>query len=286
MRVRFGPAGKPISYKGPTEGIPRYLRVEEGLDAFEYQAVRGVRIREEIACRLKEEAMRYDVLLSLHAPYAINLCSSKKQVIEASKHRLVESVKAASWMGARIVVFHPGYYGNLSPNEAVRLCIEALDDIIEEIKSLGIKNVYLGPETMGKLSQVGDLKEVLLMCQEVDMCRPVIDWAHIYARAKGALQSEDDFKRILDLIEESLGHEYLKGLHCHYTKVEFGNKGERKHRILNEVGFGPDFMIIAKIVVKYGYPMTFISESPLLDKDAIEMKNILYRIRSSLEHRS
>ncbi len=286
MRVRFGPAGRPLNYKGPTEGIPRYLRVEEGLDAFEYQAVRGVRIREEAARKLGDEARRYDVALTLHAPYAINLCSSKQATVEASIKRLVESSVAASWMGARLVVFHPGYYGNLSPNEALSRCISALKRVAEELDTLNIKEVLLGPETMGKLSQVGSLEEVVAMCQAVTICRPVIDWAHLYARSQGGLKTKEEFRKVLEYIELNLGSEYIENLHCHYTKVEFGKRGERKHRTLEEEGYGPDFELLAEVIVEGGFSLTIISESPLLDKDAIKMKAILYRIKSSLERSS
>ena len=69
---RFGPAGKPPSFKGPTPETPRFLR-EESLDALEYQATRGVRIKQEEAEELGRVAKECDVALSIHAPYFINL---------------------------------------------------------------------------------------------------------------------------------------------------------------------------------------------------------------------
>ena len=108
-RFRFGPAGKPISYRGDMIGVPEYL-YSIGLNALEYQAVRGVRIGEEKARRLGEESKKYNILLSMHAPYYINLGSPKESTVEASIRRLKESIQASYWMNAVIVVFHPGYY--------------------------------------------------------------------------------------------------------------------------------------------------------------------------------
>jgi len=278
MRTRFGPAGRPINYKGPTENIPEYLRTEEGLDAFEYQAVRGVKISKDKAQILGESAKKFDVLLSLHAPYAINLASSSESTRKASVERLIRSLEAAKWMGARIVVFHPGYYGKFSKEEALKLCIKMLKDARERADSLGFKEVFLGPETMGKLSQVGSLDEIITMCESVPKTLPVIDWAHIHARTKGGLKSKDDYLKVLSTIEDRLGSDVVKTLHCHFTKVEFSDKGERRHRRLDEEGFGPHFEQLATIIVENGYSFTIISESPVLDKDAIVMKRILEQI--------
>jgi len=278
MRTRFGPAGRPINYKGPTENIPEYLRTEEGLDAFEYQAVRGVKISKDKAQILGESAKKFDVLLSLHAPYAINLASSSESTRKASVERLIRSLEAAKWMGARIVVFHPGYYGKFSKEEALKLCIKMLKDARERADSLGFKEVFLGPETMGKLSQVGSLDEIITMCESVPKTLPVIDWAHIHARTKGGLKSKDDYLKVLNTIESRLGSDVVKTLHCHFTKVEFSDKGERRHRRLDEEGFGPYFEQLATVIVENGYSFTIISESPVLDKDAIVMKRILEQI--------
>ena len=278
MRTRFGPAGRPINYKGPTENIPEYLRTEEGLDAFEYQAVRGVKISKDKAQILGENAKKFDVLLSLHAPYAINLASSSESTRKASVERLIRSLEAAKWMGARIVVFHPGYYGKFSKEEALKLCIKMLKDARERADSLGFKEVFLGPETMGKLSQVGSLDEIITMCESVPKTLPVIDWAHIHARTKGGLKSKDDYLKVLSTIEDRLGSDVVKTLHCHFTKVEFSDKGERRHRRLDEGGFGPYFEQLATVIVENGYSFTIISESPVLDKDAIVMKRILEQI--------
>ncbi len=279
MRVRFGPAGAPINYKGKTEEIPRYLRVEEGLDAFEYQAVRSIRISQEKATKLGEIAREYDVQLSLHAPYAINLAALNEEKKKASISRLVRSMQTAYWMKAKIVVFHPGYYLKRSPEEALREVINCLKKIVEECESLGIKGVYLGPELTGKKSQVGSLSEIINICKAIDIARPVIDWAHLHAREGGCLNTKEDYLRVLDTIERELGSDIVKGLHCHFTRVEFTEKGERKHHTLDETDYGPDFEPLAEIIVENGYSFTIISETPLLDLDAIKMKQIYLRIK-------
>jgi deoxyribonuclease-4 len=278
-RPRFGPAGVPPGFKAlkaTLMDVPRLLR-EEGLDAFEYQAVRwGVKpqIRRDDAEKFGLKAKETDVLLSLHASYFINLCGDK-ETVEASKARLVACATAAQWMQAQTVVFHPGFYGKKTPKEAFANCLEALKDVVERLKSLGIGNVKLGPETMGKLTQLGSLEEVLALCEKVEQTQPVIDWAHLHAREKGLFKTVENFRRVVETIEKRLGTETVKNMHCHFTKVEFTEKGEKCHHTLDEAEYGPDFALLAKVIAEFKLTPVIISESPVLDVDAIKMRNIL-----------
>ena len=280
-RPRFGPAGVPPSFrrlKAALEDVPKLLQ-KEGLDAFEYQAVRWggkPQIKREVAERLGSEAEKHDVWLSLHGSYFINFCG-EKNVIEASKQRLIACATAAEWMNAHIVVFHPGFYGKKEPKEVFRNCLEALKDVVENMKTLGIKKVKIGPETMGKQSQFGSLEEVLKLCEEVEQTQPVIDWAHLHARDKGRFRTIEDFRKVVEEIENRLGTEAVKDMHCHFTKVEFTEKGEKRHHTLDEAEYGPDFTLLAKVIVEFKLRPVIISESPVLDVDAVKMRDILQR---------
>lgn len=137
---RFGPAGTPLAFealKRPVEDVPEYLH-NEGLDAFEYQAVRWEpkpQMQKENAERLGIEASEHDVRLSVHSSYFINFCGEASSV-EASKKRLISCMTAAKWMGAHEVVFHPGFYGK-SHEEDLQRCAKAMNEVIELMKSFG-----------------------------------------------------------------------------------------------------------------------------------------------------
>jgi len=278
-RPRFGPAGVPPVFramKAVLTDVPRLLR-EEGLDAFEYQAVRwGAKpqIKREDAEKLGLKAKDNDVWLSLHGSYFINFCG-EKDVIEASKQRLIACITAAEWMKAYVVVFHPGFYGKKPQKEAFTNCLEALKEVVETVRTLGIKNVKIGPETMGKHSQLGSLDEVLSLCEEVEQTQLVVDWGHLHARDRGRFKTVDDFRRVVEEIENRLGAEAVRDMHCHFTKVEFTDKGEKRHHIIDEMDFGPDFTMLAKIIAEFKLKPVIISESPILDLDAIKMRDIL-----------
>ena len=279
---RFGPAGVPPLFRvlgARLSDVPGLLR-EEGLDAFEYQAVRWgqkPQMKQEDAEKLGFEARENDVLLSLHGSYYVNLCG-KKEVVEASKRRLIACATAADWMGAYVVVFHMGFYGRVEKRYAFRNCVNALKDIIEAMSSLGIRKVKLGPETMGRIFQLGTLDEILTICEEVEQTQLVIDWGHLHARHRGLFRKIDDFRAVIEQVEKRLGTQVVRNMHCHFTKIEFTDKGERRHHILDEPKYGPDFRMLAEVIAEFNLRPVIICETPLLDVDAVKMRDTLREV--------
>jgi deoxyribonuclease-4 len=279
---RFGPAGVPPIFRilgAPSFDVPRLLREEE-LDAFEYQAVRWgqkPQMKQEDAERLGAEARKNDVLVSMHGSYYVNL-TGKKDVVEASKRRIVACATAAQWMGAYVVVFHMGFYGRFEKSYAFKNCVDALKDITAAMKSLGIRNVKLGPETMGRVYQVGTLGEILTICEEVEQTQLVIDWAHMHARRQGRFRKVEDFRTILEEVERRLGTEAARTMHCHFSKIEYTDKGERRHHVLDEARYGPDFEMLGEVIAEFKMRPVLICETPLLDVDAMKMRDTYRKI--------
>ncbi|MEM0366553.1 MAG: TIM barrel protein [Acidilobaceae archaeon] len=273
-KLRFGPAGIPLDYKGPIEGVPLFLK-SIGLNAFEYEAVRGVRISEDKARRLGSEASIYDIAMSLHAPYFVNLASPDPNIFEKSIDRIVESMKAAEWMGALVVVIHSGYYkGYRSRGEAIRRVIDGYRLVLERLPGW-VKKPMISPETMGKSSQVGSIEDTIEICRSIERCKPCIDWAHLYARSEGKhVLTVEDVVKTLELIERELGRKALDPVHTHFSKIKYGRGGEREHVVLSDKSHGPDWRIVCKAYIDHGYNAVVISESPILEKDAILMKKI------------
>jgi len=277
---RFGPAGVPQMFHqigAKLSDVPKLLRTED-LDAFEYAAVRWGQVpqmKQEDAERLGREARANDVQLSLHGSYFINLLG-EGEIAQASQRRLVACATAAEWMGAYVVVFHPGFYCNQGKAEALKKCVEALKEVAATLDTLGIRNVKLGPETMGRHSQFGTLEEVLALCQQVERTQLVIDWSHLHARTGGGLRTVEDFRAVVVKAEEVLGIEAVRDMHCHFSKIEYTYKsGERRHHVLDEPAFGPNFAMLAEVIAEFKLRPVIICETELQDVDARKMRDIL-----------
>ncbi|MEM7821460.1 MAG: TIM barrel protein [Candidatus Aenigmatarchaeota archaeon] len=272
MKIYLGSAGIPtVSKDRSTIGGIKCIS-ELGLSALEVQFVRRVAMSSEIAKEAGKLSKDLNIKLSVHAPYAINLCSEEMKKVEASKNRIIESAEKADLMNANIVVFHPGYYGKLSPERAIESVKQACSDMVEEMKSKDIE-VKLGLETTGKQAAFGTLDEIINICKEVKDCRPVIDFAHLNCRCAGCLRREEDYANIFKKLEKIK----IDCLHTHFTCAEFsvvgvGKGNERFHLELKENK--PPFEPLAKEILKRNIDITIISESPILEQDSLKMKKI------------
>lgn len=272
MEIRFGPAGNPLNFFKSDLGkdrlnAPVWCR-SIGLNANERQMTYGARMREEDAIQFGKLAKKHDVALSVHGPYYVVLTSDKLRVFKNSIAELIRTAHLAKLMGAKKVVFHPGF------GRDVRKVIEGL----KEVEAQKDKSVKILPETMGKISQLGSLNEVLTICENTES-EPCIDFGHLHARTLGSLKEKKDFRKVLDEIEDRLGKRVLKRLHCHFYPVEYTDKGEKVHRAVFEKDFHPKFPAFAELIKEYDMKPTLISESKnSQDIGALHMQDIMRRL--------
>jgi deoxyribonuclease-4 len=286
MGIRFGPAGNSLSfygqgYKSSVEA-PKWL-ADMGLSAYEYSCTKGVKIKEDTASRIGEEAYKYDIAMSIHAPYFINMASTDPRKRNNSIEYIMQSMQAARWMGAKRVVFHPGSCGKMDRRKALILAGETLKRTIREAGERGFGDIVLCPETLGKKNQLGSLEEVVEMCGMDDRLMPAIDFGHINAYTGGGLKTSEDFAGVLDTIEQALGYEYIKNLHVHFSRIEFTKGGEKKHWTFADTQYGPEFEPFAGVLAKKRLQPVIICESRgTMAEDALEMKEIYEGVLKTL----
>ncbi len=277
-RIRFGPAGNSKSFYEQghkrSDEMPQWLN-GLGLDAYEYSFGRGVRLTESLAGSLGDEAYKFDVALSVHAPYYINLANPSEEARIKSRKYLFDSAQAASMMGATRIVFHTGSSAGQDRAEAMKIAMIELDLVLAGLQEQGLGNMILCPETMGRPTQLGTLDEIIAMCQLGSNVYPAIDFGHINALEQGSLKTPNDFRRIVDAIGAQLGPEKCDGFHAHFSHIQYGNKGEIKHLTFEEHEYGPEFAPLAQVLHEGDLHPVIICESrDVMAEDAKQMKAI------------
>lgn len=277
MPALFGPAGNSESfskkYKSSTDA-PQFIK-ELGIDAYEYQCGKGVRVSDKTASALCENAEKFGIKLSLHAPYFISLSSVEKEKRDNSINYILQSAEAAMKIGADRIVIHSGSCAKMTREEALELAKDTLIRAREEVVSKGLERIHFCPETMGKVNQLGNLEEVLELCALDDTFIPCIDFGHLNARTFGGIKGKTEYEEILDKIENKLGSDRLKVFHSHFSKIMFTDPGgEKKHLTFDDnQGFGPDYEPLMELVAKKNLSPTFICESAGTQaEDALTMK--------------
>lgn len=263
--MKFGPAGNDEAFHNAgyknSEDMPKYLN-EMGLDAYEYQCSRGVKISDEKAKKIKDAAEKYGITLSVHSPYYISLSTQEEAKKISTIKYITDSMAAAKKMGATRVVVHAGALLGLDREYAVESACNLLKRALDEADKLGLGDITICPETMGKINQLGDSKEIIKMCKVDDRLIPTIDFGHLYCRYIGALRTQEDFERELQMYIDELGYERMKHFHSHFSKMEYTeNGGEKCHVTFADEGFGPDYQVVIKAIKKLKLEPTIICES-------------------------
>lgn len=277
--IWFGPAGTADSFSAmgykKTVQIPEYLE-RLGLNAFEYQCGRGVRVNPDTAASLKKDCGERGIRLSLHAPYYISLSSLEEEKRRGSVRYILESARAARLLGADRVVVHTGSCARLSREEALELAKGTIREALAALEEEGLSDITLCPETMGKINQLGTLEEVLELCSIDERLLPCIDWGHLNARTLGKMTTGQDFEEAFRLFDDRLGRDRLRVFHSHFSRIEYTqNGGEKRHLTFEDQEYGPWFEPLAEQILKYGCSPVIICESAgTQSEDAAAMRDI------------
>lgn len=272
-KLLFGTAGIPISTPDHStlNGVKHVKAL--GLDAMELEFVHSINISREKAPEIRDAAKKEGVVLTCHAPYFINLNSLEKPKIHASINRILESARITHLCGGYSVCFHAGFYLNM---ESEKVYANIRDRIKEMRKTLDDEGVdlWLRPETTGKQSQFAGLKELLKISSEIQGVMPVVDFAHLHARTGGKENTTEEFRQTLLSVEKFLGKEGLKNMHIHLSGINYTEKGERNHLVLEESDM--NYKDLLKVWKEFKIAGVVICESPNIEDDAMLLKKTFY----------
>ncbi|NEZ45838.1 TIM barrel protein [Clostridium niameyense] len=269
-RLLFGISGLPrgngetkFTYKTGIE----YLN-NIGLDSMELPFVRSVNVTDKNKDSILNQKYLSNFYLSAHGSYFINLNADELEKQEKSIERIVKGAEGLKKVHGKSLVFHPGFYLKDSKEETFLT-------ILENLKKLPDLGIDYRLETTGKGTQFGSLEEIVSLCKQVKTCKPCIDFSHIHARYNGSLKKYEDFYKILDYIGKELGENALSDMHIHMSGIHYSPKGERNHLPFEESDF--NYKACLKAFKDFDIKGCIVCESPILEKDALLLKNYYYK---------
>lgn len=262
--IKFGPAGNDEEFYNSgfknSEQMPEFL-ASRGLTAYEYQCSRGVRVSDEKAAKLKAMAEKYNISLSVHSPYYISLSTQEEEKRISTIKYITDSMAAAKKMGATRVVVHAGSLLGLDREYAVESACQLLKRAYDEADKLGLGDIVICPETMGKINQLGNSKEIIKMCKMDERLIPTIDFGHLYCRHLGELNSVEAWENELQMYIDELGYDRMKHFHSHLSQMEYTENGGEKCHVTFGEGKGPDYTYILQALKNLKLEPTIICES-------------------------
>lgn len=282
IRPLFGPSGHSESYAAEgltsTADMPKWISAR-GLDIFEYSFGRGVRVSTATAAAIGEKCDEYGIEMSVHAPYFINFASPEPEKAQNSVNYILSSLKVLKAFGGERCVFHAGAQGQDSREAAFARTKDMFARTLELIaEEPDYADLIVCPETMGKQAQIGTVEEVVELCRLGENVYPCVDFGHINALYGGSLKSARDFEEVVKKLLDGLGEKKTKNMQVHFSKIQYGAKGEIRHLTFADDVYGPEFEPFAEIIVKYGLTPHILSESAGTQaEDSAAMRDIWLR---------
>lgn len=291
MAVRLGPAGVPLSCKGRTivEGMDDIISL--GMDAMEIQTVRMVAPNHfEQYWQAGALSYKAEFELNIHGPYYAEVLGNRMQ-LNRTLSKMEASLQAAKVLNARHITCHVGpYLGHSRGSEANEVVANVFAGVVDRIAEIWeedadhpvfpwlseMEPTKIGIETSGRQNLWGSIEEVLEVVNHVENTVPVINFAHIHSRGHGRLKTSEDYGELFDLVRETIG---TKEFYCHFSGVEhlMGNALHYTQIKKSDLNFEP----LAEFLVEEGdwLDVTIISDSPLLEHDAMYMSQLISKSR-------
>ena len=274
--IKFGPSGFCDDFledNKSTEDMPEWI-VKNGLDTYELSFTNGVRLSDETAKKFGKLFEEKNIEVSVHAPYFINFANPDPEMIEKSNKYIIDCLGKMKFLRAKKLIFHPGTQMKMERGVAFENTYNNIKNLIKILDEYGFEDYVLCPETMGKHGQIGTVEEIAKICALDERIIPTIDFGHVNSFTGGALKTEQDFEEIFLILKKFLGERY-KYVHIHFSKIEYGKKGEIKHLTFDDQVFGPNFEPLANVLKKHSIKANVICESRgKQTRDAVIMKNI------------
>ena len=272
-KLNFLTAGMPLATgKGSYPEAFGILK-DLNLDGMEMEFVHGVRITDKSKDFIKSNSE--NLVITAHGPFYINLNSKEEEKIDASVGRIIDTARVAEDVGAYSITYHAAFYMGKDKEivyNQVKNQTHRIVDILEKEKI----NVWIRPETTGKATQWGDFEEIIRLSKEFEQVLPCIDFSHIHARTGGKYNTYDEIAYVLERIGKELGVQALENFHGHLAGIEYTDKGERQHLILEESDM--NYQAVLKALKDFNVKGALVCESPNIEDDAQILKEYYYSL--------
>ncbi|MBD5357130.1 MAG: deoxyribonuclease IV [Bacteroides sp.] len=198
----------------------------------------------EIA-KFKEYCERFsftpDIILP-HDNFLINLASPDKEKLEKSRKSFLDEIRRCQQLGLTMLNFHPGSHLNeISEEEGLDRIAESINIILDN--SDGVTPVL--ENVAGQGSNLGyTFQQLAYIIDEVEDKSRIgvcIDTCHAYS-AGYDLVSADKYDETWKDFEETIGFQYLRGMHLNDDKRELASRIDR-HESIGKGTLGKEFFI-------------------------------------------
>ena len=230
--------GAHVSAAGGVEHVPKRAH-DIGAKAFalftkNQRRWEGPPLTEENVKGFKENCERYGFSMDHvmpHDSYLINLGHPEKAKLEKSRNAFLDELQRCEQLGIKLLNFHPGNHLNKhSPEE----CLSTISDSINWALGKTADVTAVIENTAGQGTAMGfrfeQLAKIIAGVNDKSRVGVCIDTCHAYA-AGYDFSTKEGFQQTFDTFSQTVGFEYLKGMHLNDSKKALGSRVDRHDNI-------------------------------------------------------
>lgn len=166
--------------------------------------------------------------LLAHAPYTLNMASSKESVRTFAREMFKDDLERMESLPSSLYNFHPGSH----TGSGIESGIEKITEILNETIT-GEETTMILLETMsGKGTELGITFEELKMIRDgvkhKELIGVCLDTCHIYSAGYDIV---NDLDGVLNHFDEVLGIDKIKAIHLNDSLTEFNSRKDRHAKI-------------------------------------------------------
>lgn len=175
-----------------------------------------------------------------HDSYLINLGNPEVENLAKSRQAFIDEMARANQLGLKLLNFHPGAHLNkISESECLARIAESINIAVEKIPNI----VAVIENTAGQGSNLGyrfeHLAEIIDQVEDKSRVGVCLDTCHLFS-AGYDISSLQACEQIFTEFGQTVGFQYLRGMHLNGSKTPLGSRVDR-HHTLREGTIGTDF---------------------------------------------
>jgi deoxyribonuclease-4 len=204
-----------------------------------------------------------------HDSYLINLGHPEKDALEKSRNAFYDEMQRCQQLGIDRLNFHPGsHLKKIPPDQCLRNIADSINYALEQTENV----IAVIENTAGQGTNLGysfeQLATIIHNVEDKSRVGVCVDTCHGFA-AGYDFSSEEGYSMLWKQFEQTIGFEYLKGMHLNDAKKELGSRVDR-HAPLGQGYIGEEaFVRLMKDSIIVGIP--FILETPESERWADEI---------------
>lgn len=172
--------------------------------------------------------------LLAHAPYTLNMCSSKEETREFARQVFADDLRIMEQLPGNLYNFHPGSH----VGQGLEKGIEQIVDILNHVMTADLNTQILLETMSGKGTEIGrnfqELQAIIVQLNHPDKIGVCLDTCHVFAAGYDIV---NDLDGVINEFDKIIGLEKLYAIHLNDSMTPLGSNKDRHAGIgLGEIG--------------------------------------------------